>query len=522
MRLLVCLLLSGCAAADLFEGDECFRLEDCEEVDGICFLAQCVDPGFEFTSLTARATPPSGSGLLEQEFAEPLRLEDGYQTLSLSESRSIVGVVRDASGERVPGTVVANTPVDPSCAGLATQRQLRFTSVSSTNGFNLRLPEGTFSLTFVPDDRETIPPLNLTPPCGSPVADLGQIDASYPALTQVSGRLRQDADVSTGFVADASVSAVGTSIDGGALPSSEATSDSDGRFTLTFAGAITELDVEIGPTEMANLVPSAVFSGLAPVEGTLAPIVVGLAAPVALVANLAGRNEDGSPSASVSDARLVLEGQVGTGTLTIAADATANQGRAFVRPGLYDVVVIPRQTSPFAISATEVEVPVGEEEVRLSVVLGRRVPVSGRVVDAFSTPVRSARVVFRSRQSPVAREFSATTDVDGRYSLTVDPSIRDDDAEYEVSIEPARASALPLQRELVRVEDDGGVIDFALSRSSFVFGQVLTPDGRPAENVLLDFFSNELELEDAPLFVGSAQADSSGEFALPVPVPPDE
>lgn len=517
-RLVPIVLLAGCAAEQLSAGAECFRLDDCADEDGICFLAQCVDPGFEITSLSVQAVPPSATGLLDQVVASDVRLEDGYQSLMLTSTIVISGVILDNEGEPVPGTVSAVTPSESGCTPPATGRQSRFTSNRSSGEFTLRVPTGVYALAFAADDAQNVPPLELTERCGAEFTEAVRIETGYPALTRISGRLRQGSDVSTGFVADANVTGTGVLADGTRLPGSVTLSDNEGRFELVFAGDVRSVDLEIGPTDMAQLVPVSVFPGLVPDGNTLSPVVVGLGAPVNLVANLAGRNEDGTASGSVSDARLVIEGEVGSGILTVAADAVANQGEAFVRPGSYEVLVIPRQTLPFAITAAEVDVPDGVEEVRLSVVLDRRITVSGRVTDGFGEPVDAAQVEFRSRQSPIARAFSASTDADGRYTLSVDPPVRDGDAEYEVSIEPPRSSTLPLQRELVRIAADGDVRDFQLNRSSFVFGQVLDPDGNPATDVLLNFFSNELELEGVPLFVGSALADSAGEFALPVPV----
>lgn len=520
---LALVVLGGCGAADRFDGAECFRINDCED-DEVCFLAQCVDAGFTIGEVALVAAPPSTSGLLEQQLERTLDLAEGFQSIALAPTVTVTGAAARAAAA-VPGTLIASTATDPDCDIQLPERPLRYRSSAMAEGFNLRAPSGRYLLEFVPDDIATLPPLLVhEATCGDALTGDASLELAYPTeLGSVRGRLRATSAVTTG-VADATV--VGEIIDQGrVLRSNEAISDDNGEFTLFFpVSEIDRVTLVLGPGSENTRVPNARIEDLVPDEtGQLPTQTLELNGQVELVSNLSGTRDGGSGTEPILDARVVYRGAVGPGTFSVTLDAIDSaQVSQSVPPGSYEVVVIPRQSQPFALTSIFVEVPAGEQQITVDVVLGRRVLVSGEVRNDADRPVRDARVSFFSRESPVSREFVTTTDGEGRYSLLVDPSIQTgDDAEYEVRVEPALDSAEPLLRELVRVSPSGGRIDFQLNATSFVFGRVTSPDGAVLPETLLSFFSRELTADGSPVFVGSARVSADGEFAFPLPSPDD-
>ncbi|MEL6546398.1 MAG: hypothetical protein AAFQ82_17360, partial [Myxococcota bacterium] len=136
------LLLGGCSAADRFDGAECFQIDDCG-AEGVCFLAQCVDPGFTIGEVAVIAAPPVPSGFLEQQVSERLALASGFQTVTLAPTVTVDGrAVRESSA--LPGTLVASTAVDPSCDSVLPERPLSYSSSKTGDGYSLQVPGGAY------------------------------------------------------------------------------------------------------------------------------------------------------------------------------------------------------------------------------------------------------------------------------------------------------------------------------------------------------------------------------------------
>lgn len=521
LALTLTVLSGGCSADDELDGAECFRIEDCGS-ESVCFLARCVDPAFTLTEVRAEASPPRASGLLEQQLEDVISLNEGFQELRLRATVELRGIA-SAGNSAVAGVLSASSLLDSDCSPPIPGRRVAFNSAPTANGgYVLRAPTGRYRLAFTPSDSG-LPPLDLDndQPCGTDLGDGGEFDIDYPppsSRVRITGRLRASENVSTG-VEGASVSAVGIDVEGRMLRSTTTLSDAEGSYELVFSSAVISVDVVVGPGER-RLVPDVRFSELEPDSaGALPTQTVGLEAPFDIAVTLTGDGDD-DQAVSITDALLVYRGDVGAGTLSVSTNTLSSQ----LPPGRYELTVVPRLSQPFALAATEVTVesdllqdPGAPLEIDLE--LPRRIPVSGRVTDRLGNPVEDARVVFRSRQAPVVREFITTSSVDGTYAVSVDPSVQESAAEYEVTVEPPPETGLPLLRQLVRVESADQVIELSLAESTFVFGEALDPDGRPIADALLLFFSRQLADDDTPVLVGTALAGSNGEFVLPLPVP---
>ncbi len=521
-RALLFVLTSGCGAADQFDGAECFRIDDCDD-DSVCFLAQCVDAGFTIGEVAVVAAPPSSSGLLEQQLATTLDLADGFQRIELAPTVTLTGAAMRGS-ETVPGTLVASTPSAEGCDSALPERPLRYRSNPMDDGFTLRAPAGRYVLEFVPDGIVNLPPLPVgEDPCGEELRSDQSLELAYPStLLTVTGRLRATSAAATG-VADARVTGQVVDPHGRELTSNEAVSDENGEYELFFPlDVVNDVTLILNPGSDNTRVPSARIEGLMPdATGALPTQTLELFAQVELVSNLAGTNDTGTGTEPILDARVVYRGSVGPGTVSLTLDAIDSaQVSQVVPPGSYEVLVIPRQNQPFALTATPVEVPVNEERVTVDVILGRRVLVSGELRNERDRPMANAQISFFSRESPVSREFVTSTDANGSYSVLVDPSIETGaDAEYEVRVEPTLDSAEPILRDLVRVSPSGDRIDLQLNATSFVYGRVAAPNGALLPDTLLSFFSRELTADGSPVFVGSARVGGDGEFAFPLPSP---
>ncbi|MEL6548550.1 MAG: carboxypeptidase-like regulatory domain-containing protein, partial [Myxococcota bacterium] len=342
------------------------------------------------------------------------------------------------------------------CDSVLPERPLSYSSSKTGDGYSLQVPGGAYLVRFVPDDTENLPEIQVDGGslCGIELDENQVFDVDYPSvLTTISGRLRASAQVATG-VADATVFAEVLDGNGRTVESTRIQSDSNGDFTLFFPPMeIDEVTLVVGPGDNA-LVPVARIEGLRPNgSGVLPTQVLDLDGTVRLTSNLLGVDETGANTEPVLNARVLYRGEVGPGTYSVAVDALqGSQVSETVPPGSYEILVIPTQNQPFALSAVPIQVPSGESSITVDVILGRRVPVSGVVTNDFGAPVANARVSFFSRESPISREFRGVTDENGRYALLVDPSIRDgESAEYEVSVEPTLESGEPLLRELIRV-----------------------------------------------------------------------
>lgn len=521
IALTVTVVFGSCSADDELDGAECFRIEDCGS-ESICFLARCVDPAFTLTEVRAEASPPRASGLLEQQLADVISLSEGFQELRLRATVELRGLA-SAGDTAVAGVLSAASLLDADCSPPIPGRRVSFNSTPTSNGgYVLRAPTGRYRLSFTPSDS-SLPPLDLDndQPCGTDVGDGGEFDIDYPlpsSRVRVSGRLRASENVSTG-VEGASVSGVGIDAEGQMLRSTTTVSDAEGSYELVFSAPVISVDVVVGPGER-RLVPEVRFPELEPDStGVLPTQTVGLGAPFDIVVTLNG-NDDDDETVSVTDALLVYEGEVGVGTLSLSTNTLSSQ----LPPGRYDLTVVPRLSQPFALTATEITVGSGPLEdsaipLEIDIELPRRIAVLGRVADRLGNPLEDARVVFRSRQAPVVREFITTSAADGTYTVLVDPSVQESAAEYEVTVEPPPETGLPLLRQLVRVESADQVIELSLAESTFVFGEALDPTGRPVADTLLLFFSRQLTDDDTPILVGTALAGSNGEFVLPLPVP---
>ncbi len=523
---------AGCSGEQDQALEECFTIADCPG-DDICFLGSCVEPGYSIQSVHAELTPPANTPYLAQQTREPLNLRMGYQRLSLSSSVTLSGRVMQG-GTSVTGTLVARAP-----GAIPGHRIVRQTSVAS-GGFSLEVTPDTYDLEFIPsfvdDALAPLPPLSFR---NVELLSNQSADLPYPLdseLVTVHGRVLYSSSVSTA-VEGAIVSATSDTPDG-KVSSSIAVTDSSGGYTLVLPPGAEVLSVRIRPGDNP-LVPET----LAVVQRTsgdpmrLEDVVLGVSNPELRVgAEVVDENDQ-----PVSGASILFEGIVGplqgrfvatAVTTTSGLVASDSGGDVSLLPGNYRVTVVPLQTgdAPLSLSSTGLGTIDTNQSGRVLVVKPQ-VRVRGVVRDTRGNPVANARVAFALREltlpltaelgnePPLAREYSVTTSSNGSYSLWVDRGEADDDAEYEVIVEPEQRSALPRHRELLRVGTGDLQHDIHLFPASFIYGQVRSPGGNRLAGVLLAFYSVELGSADAPLLVGVAQTSTDGEFVVPLPTP---
>lgn len=521
------LVLSGVAgcldSSDSADVTNCFSIEDCE-AGNICFLGNCVDPGYSITTVYAELTPPSSSPWLQQQNPNPLNLAHGFQELSLRAAVTLRGELHE---ERATGTSMTGMLRASSSGSIPGLEVVRLATVSST-GFSLQLLPDTYTLTFTPDVGGV--PTGCGNTAAKPPFDYGetQILTSLPSqlfvyppaddLVTVCGRVLPNAAVNTGTHG---ARVVGTSTSGGrSVRSGEASTDEDGLFAIAFPPGSSVFDLHVGPGSNQD-VPDTVFPGVTitgPPSG-IDDLVLGIEPPIAISAVVYDDNHD-----PVQDAAILFEGQVGQGTYTVVG-ATNTRGAVECQdapcsliPGTYTVTVAPLEVQRYAITSTKIEVP--DPNPPVVVTVRNKVHVTGFVSSHAGQPVVGATVRLTLRDSPTRRDYSTVTDGSGWYTVDVDPGEPAEPADYDLVVETEPTSGLPWYYALLKLEDADRRADVTLYEPSFAYGRVVDPIGNPLADTFIAFYSLDLEIrEGEPLLVGVVQSSATGEFALPVPTP---
>ncbi len=507
-------LIAAAACEDSELGGDvlvCFSIEDCP-AESMCFLGNCVDPGFRITTVYAELTPPNDSPWLAQQLPDAIDVGDDMIDIPLRAAVLYTGTVLtegDPSG-------------DSSLTGMLTvHRQgsipgrdiVRQASVSSS-GFSMQLLPDTYDVSFLPDLGN--PP---RPPKDFPPYDIsGHTDQElrYPAdnwLVTIRGRVRYTSATQGGNVEGAQVVGVARDAAGNELRSTAALTDIEGEFTISFPPGAQEFDITVGPGSNP-LLPEATFPGLSITQAPdrIDDIILGLS-PEVFWWNAAVRDKDDK---AVLDATILFDGLVGQGRFQKVANS-GSRGNLLSQllPGDYTVTVAPQRAQPYAITSTQVAVPSSVEVVQLTV--RDKVKLTGFVTSHNRQPVKGATVTLTLRDAPTRREFSTVAGGDGWYRVDVDPGSATEPAEYELTIETERQSGLPWFSEMIVVGESNVRHDVTLYPPSFAFGRVREPGGTPLADVIIAFYSKVLIWSDLPLLVGVVQTSEDGEFVLPVP-----
>jgi hypothetical protein len=488
-------------------------VSDADCLDGqVCEVGFCVVETSNRELVALQLTPPNNTELLVEQFPM-VELEQGSQMPDLQILRPVLltGTVGEvtADGRNLVAAKLLLRRVGPSIEG----HDLRFqTEATRDMGFSVRLPHGEYDITVLPA-RSDLPPKIVR---GVPVSvdvqyDIDFADASE--YTQVTGRV-VGTDTTGESIPLGGVRVV--ALDGADLAvSTFAETLEDGVFQIVIPSHHTQVNLVMTPTDGAPLVPRVVVEGIELIgnEVDLGDQSVG---PQSLVGRVRGVVSSGD-GVGIPDVRLVFEGEVGLGVVSVTAETGLDGSFTVALPGgEYDLVVVPGVST--GESRTELkDVVVDGSEVDLGVIKVLRKPVvSGALVSPSGDPIPFAQVEFRaesmnSRATVAAVPVLSTpTAEDGRFSLQVDPGV------YDVVAVPGEGSGWA-QTTLAGVEVgyDGGDIDLVASAPNLAYGVVLSPDGVGVGGVLVEIFrtSDDGELE----LVGSGNTDESGNYTVLVP-----
>lgn len=546
---LLVLAISALAACRFGAGERASNI-DCVSIDHcsggqVCFFGKCVDPGYSISEIDVDLFPPASSGLLPQvDLGSPRDLRDGLQfDLALRRSVVLSGAVRTDSGTSRDGTLLAELVAD--ALSLPSQRIKQQTSVQQ-GSFSLAVLPGEHHLTLEPSGA-ALPPYGWSDFSTDGVS--GTLDLIYPAdgslvpvYVTVVANLEQ-LSVKEG----ARVSGVANVGATSGIRSTSTLTDANGRALLvfppgaqSFAITVEPADNPYIPTATRTLSMATPPSGDAP--GELETFVLNIGAATESLTTVV-RSPDGDP---LADASVLFQGQqVGAGSFAAQAMSALNGSvERTLLPGLYALVVSPSASQPYALTTRSLcvlpesdpaqacgradqpatDITVIDADEPLSVTVGTKVTVTGRVTSSGGFPVAGARLSMSLRGAVVRREFVTTTAADGTYALAVDPAANAAVVEYEVAIEPEPLPELPLPRHREIMEVTSAVAqarDIRLYDASLVYGHVYGPGGAIVKGARVDFYSSELGTEDEPLLVASGESDEAGEFVVAVPVAPD-
>lgn len=193
-------------------------------------------------------------------------------------------------------------------------------------------------------------------------------------------------------------------------------------------------------------------------------------------------------------------------TASSANSETRGQATAMLRPADYEISVIPGPDSPEVAAAFGLERSIETPGVQVAIQLGRRVAVTGTLVDSAGNPVASAPITaeptlgYRLAQSDADRPLVLslqTTDItnaNGEFILWLDgpldlgPAGSGDPVIYNLVVTPPLLSAAPKWRfeNIVATDTESMSLgQLRLPEASFARGLVTGPGGMPAPGVEL-------------------------------------
>ncbi len=512
--------MAGACGSDKDSGPkagECFTNDECG--GGACFLGACVDTGAGLGLIDIDVQPRDNSGALRQRLQRVFDVAAGAQDLVLAKTLSVVGTINHI-GPPLNGTVRAYSIVGDNCEPTGTDNVQTYDGSITDNGVAITMVPGRYRIVITPSTT-TLPRPPLVIPnngeCGVEVVDGFHLDALYPnddALVNVRGKLRYSLNDTTG-VAGAQVT-VRTSIGNAEIFSATVESSGDGSFSVLLPNGGSNFTVDVKAGSNIN-VPTVTFSGLTLTNETLGDLNLSVSALVSVAVNVA--DEAGAP---VPDASIVVNGQVGSGTIQLTTASNAN-GIATInlRAGSYSVVALPRRTASVGLARASLTITDGTAQVQpLNLVAPSKAMVSGTVYNAAGEVVANARVTYRLRSIKAERDVTATTSSDGAYTVLVDtlsPALTETSAEFEVTVEPATDSREARYRELVRAEQASPTHDIGLYPVNFAYGRIITAESTILPQAALLFYANLGGPE--PVLLGVTQSTADGEFTVPLPSP---
>ncbi len=232
-------------------------------------------------------------------------------------------------------------------------------------------------------------------------------------------------------------------------------------------------------------------------------------------------------SMNVSDAYDLPTGSLAARGITETTSDGDDFGRfeAWLLPGEYELTLLPPPGSPLAIQRHQLTLSPDSPPVLDSqtFILRERELLLGEVVSPEGEPFPFADVsVIPDRSLPAlvgfpaeaafARTETETSDVDGTFSIFIDPG------QFDLIVRPPRDTGFPwtLVRGLERVEEMESLGALEVARPALLRGSVMDADDAALEGATIRAYA--LVGPNAPRLrlVGEATADADGRFSLPL------
>jgi hypothetical protein len=495
----------------------CARDQDCAGAL-ICEVGLCVAPDQPPRALSVQLSPPNTTDFVDNQYLNvTLRQGEPLPDLELERPWLMVGEVL-LEGERAQ-PLAAQLLLRRVSGDIPGRTQRYQAQATRERGYSLQLPQGEFEIQLLPQ-RLDLPPQQLQ---RFPVrADLSQdfVLEAPSRSAQVQGRV-VTLDPAGQPVPAARVRVTALAQRDDWRVSGLVETDEEGRFLLLVRSDVPQPRLLLEPQDPERALPQVLIEDiqLAGQQINLGDLSLGELSPPGSLASGQVRGDDG---ALIEGATILVEGQVGAGTLTRTV-ATSAEGyfEARLAAGSYTALIIPPEGSPFAITERRNLVVPAEGAAtdfdRLQV--GRKPAVTGLVVGPDGAPLGDAVVSLRAtrlwavRQLRAARTYTARTDALGALSLRAEPGL------YDVEITPSPASGLPRAwRRGVEVEDTGTALRLEVPAPRVAYGVVTSPEGAPMADVQVDLI--EVTPQGEAVLLGQGLTNPEGIYRVLIPAEP--
>jgi hypothetical protein len=502
------LLLSGCRVffRDT-QAPQCRVNSDCIASE-ICFFKQCVPHDRDVVGgLFVEMKPPAS--LLSPPQQSELLASAGRATVTWTQRTRWGGTIRDVVEGVSPGGILTLTR-PPTIPG----RPIAFaTNLRPETNFGIDLEPGSYDVTFVRtgSSRPAVRFGTWT------IGTINNFDVfiAYPTtFTTISGRLLTTPSdlIFPGFEG----ATVYAKLDGQTLSSTVAQTGADGSFEIVVFGTTGTFTLFVGPGNLNKTLPELEIRS----DATGNPLT--LTRPSTALGNVFIGNV-GSPQA-VRGTVLSEEGNAVRGvSLSLEANLLGGVYRATAvsdDTGSFEVKLLrgDSETPPtYTVSATA---PAGVEdghtvlnytlgefgsETPIAITLPKRVLFAGRIVDAQQVPIPRMNILARSDSVNV----SASTDIDGNFSMYLDPG-----DQTITATPPSGARVTRVTKRVTVTPDATEPLLFELERVALVAGEVVTVGTTRFQSAVLDFYRvSESEVE----LVGQASVDEKNHFSVALP-----